>query len=136
MVDPMLDLHSLKRPASPNHHLIAPEGFAGPQPDEPAPTFDLPAPALYALARRVALAEPRVRLLEEAPERLTFEARQRTPVWRLADDVTIEVLPLGDSRATLALYSRSRCGRGDFGVNRRRARRWLEQIVERAAVGR
>jgi uncharacterized protein (DUF1499 family) len=70
--------------------------------------------------------------LEDAPERRVFEVRQRTPVWRFADDITIEALPLGERRATLLLYSRSRCGKGDFGVNRRRARRWVGRIVGNA----
>lgn len=129
----MLDLRDLRRPASPNHYLIAPAGSAGPAPDEPAPAFDLSASALYDLARRIVLAQPRTRLLEDAPKRLAFEARQRTPVWRFADDITIEALPLAERRATIVLYSRSRSGYWDLGVNRRRARRWLRQIVRGAA---
>ena len=132
MVDPMLNLRDLRRPASPNHYLIAPEGFAGSRPDEAAPAFDLPAKELYDRARRLVLAEPRTTPLEDAPERLAFEVRQRTPVWRFPDDITIEALPIGERRATLALYSRARCGYWDFGVNRRRARRWLGRVVEGA----
>ncbi|MSO69605.1 MAG: DUF1499 domain-containing protein [Alphaproteobacteria bacterium] len=125
----MLDFHALKRPASPNTYLIAPQGFAGPPPDEPAPEFRLAAPALYELARRIALSQARTTLLEDAPQILAFEVRQRTWFWQFPDHITIAALPLGDSRASLALYSRSRYGYGDFGVNRRRAQRWLGQIA-------
>ncbi len=45
-----------------------------------------------------------------------------------------------DGRATLAIYSHARSGYYDFGVNRRRVRRWLAALraeladaVERAA---
>ncbi len=130
----MLDLHALIRPASPNHYLIAPDGFAGPKRDQPAPVFELPAEALYELARRIVLAEPRTDPLDDAPKGLAFEVRQRTWLWRFPDDITIAVRPLGEHRSTLVLYSRSRCGYGDFGVNRRRARRWLGRIAAGATM--
>lgn len=119
----MLDLRTLTRPTSPNHYLIGPRGFTGPAPDESAPEFDLTAARLYELARRLALSQPRTKLLEDAPESLSFEIRQRTKLWRFPDDITVEAVPLGEGRAALALYSRSRCGYSDFDVNRRRARR-------------
>jgi uncharacterized protein (DUF1499 family) len=33
-------------------------------------------------------------------------------------------------RSSLAIYSRSRYGRGDFGTNRRRVERWLSQLAQ------
>lgn len=125
----MLDLRTLTRPNSPNHHLIAPAGFSAAPADEEAPRFPLPARRLFELAREVVRRQPRTAILEESAERMVLEARQRTPVLRFADDVTIQVVAIGESRSTLALYSRSRVGYADFGVNRRRARAWLKEIA-------
>jgi uncharacterized protein (DUF1499 family) len=54
-------------------------------------------------------------------------------VLRFPDVITVEFVPLGDDRSSLAVDSRSRYGRGDFGVNRGRVSKWLrllQQIAE------
>ena len=130
----MEDLRTLTRPKSPNHHLIAPAGFGAAAADEEAPPFPLPAPRLFEIARQVVRRQPRTAILVESTERMALEARQRTPLLGFADDVTIQVVPLGDNRSTLALYSRSRVGYADFGVNRRRARAWLREIANNAGA--
>jgi uncharacterized protein (DUF1499 family) len=40
----------------------------------------------------------------------------------------MEVVPLDAERATLAVYSRSRYGRRDFGVNAKRVEAWLAAL--------
>lgn len=128
----MLDLKALTRPRSPNHHFLAPKGFSGAPSDGEAPRFTLPPGELFARLRKVVLGQPRTTLREEAVDRLSLEVRQRTPLFRFPDDVTITVLP-ADGGSTLAIYSRSLCGRGDFGTNRRRVAAWLDAIKREAA---
>ena len=130
----MLPLRTLTRPKSPNHYLIAPAGFGSAPADEEAPEFPLSGRRLFEIVRRVARRQRRTAVLEEAAEQMAIEARQRTPFLRFKDDVTIEVVPLGANRSTLALYSRSRVGYADFGVNRRRARAWLKEIARNAGA--
>jgi len=61
---------------------------------------------------------------------LRFDLVQRSALFRFPDTVSIEVIPLGDSRSTLAIYSRSTYGYSDLGVNRKRIERWLARLAE------
>jgi uncharacterized protein (DUF1499 family) len=53
---------------------------------------------------------------------------QHSLLLRFPDVITIEFVALGPERSSLAIYSRARYGRGDFGVNRQRVLRWLSQL--------
>jgi len=65
---------------------------------------------------------------ESAQHRLVFI--QHTPMLRFPDIVTVEFVALAPDRSSLAIYSRSRYGRGDFGTNRRRVERWLARLAK------
>ena len=58
---------------------------------------------------------------------------QRSLIFRFPDDIVAEIVELGDNKSTIAIYSASRCGYGDFGVNRRRMRRWLGKLTRALA---
>lgn len=106
------------RSAKPNDAAIyPPEGGAWP----------LAPQALAAAVQAVALAEPRTRLLAGSPAegRMTFV--QRSAFWGFPDLVTVETFAEGGG-AGLRLWSRSRFGYSDFGVNRARADRWLAAL--------
>jgi uncharacterized protein (DUF1499 family) len=53
---------------------------------------------------------------------------EHTPLLRFPDIVTIEFVAVSPDRSSLAIYSRSRYGRGDFGTNRRRVLGWLSAL--------
>ena len=44
---------------------------------------------------------------------------------RMLRELSVRFLPLDDNSSTLAVYSRSRFGYGDRGVNKGRIKRWL-----------
>jgi len=50
---------------------------------------------------------------------------QHSPLFRFPDIVTVELIPLGSARSSIALYSRSRYGEYDFAKNRKRVEKWL-----------
>jgi Protein of unknown function (DUF1499) len=64
-----------------------------------------------------------------APWRL--QAVAVTPLLRFKDDVLIEVRPRADGGSTVALRSKSRLGRGDFGANAARIRAFLADLQAR-----
>lgn len=83
----------------------------------PIPFADAP-DAAQARAREALLAEPRTRIVQDAPGYLRAEATSL--LFRFIDDVEIVV----DSSARLFRFrSASRVGRGDMGVNRARMTR-------------
>ena len=54
---------------------------------------------------------------------------QRTEALGMPDYITVQFFDLGDTTTSpLALYTRSRFGYSDMGVNEARARSWLKSI--------
>lgn len=88
----------------------------------PVPFADSPESA-QSRARAALLAEPRTRITLDAPGYLRAECTSR--LFRFVDDVELVV----DSTARVfRMRSASRLGRGDLGVNRKRARRVLGRL--------
>lgn len=121
------------RRESPNDALACPAGLcAGAKVDLVAPVFAVPAERLRAIVAEVATAEPGTALIPtdaESHDRYLV----RTRILRFPDLVDVRIIPRGENESTLALYSRSRIGHWDFGVNRARLERWLGRIGEVAA---
>ena len=128
----MLDFARLQRSRTANDHLLAPAGLTTAAVDGPAPEFELDPDRLIAAFRAMARAQPRT--VETGFDAALRQAAcvQRSKLFRFPDTVTARAVELAPGRAALAIYSRSRYGRRDFGVNRNRVEDWLRQL--RAAV--
>jgi uncharacterized protein (DUF1499 family) len=124
----MLDIRQVKLSAwKQNEYLVTPPGFAAAAaPHREAPVFRKDAANVAAAFRRVIERQPRIEWTERGDMR--FEVIQRSAFFRFPDRVTVDVLPLDGASATLAIYSRSRYGRRDFGVNRARIDAWLAEL--------
>lgn len=121
-VPPPMDMTAIVRPSSPNTFLAAPEGFA-PPPDR-VTTLAADPDRLYGTARRAVLAQERVFLHAEYPERRQLHVVARSARANYPDLVTIQVT--ADGR--LVIWSRSVYGRKDFGANEARVTAWLGAI--------
>jgi uncharacterized protein (DUF1499 family) len=75
--------------------------------------------------------EPNTALVHSDAEQDRYLVRTR--LMRFPDTIVVKVIELDQDHSTLALYSRSQIGRSDFGVNRKRLKRWIERIGARAA---
>ncbi|HET8721043.1 MAG TPA: DUF1499 domain-containing protein [Nitrospira sp.] len=125
-----VDFSTLRRPRSPNTFLVAPAGFTPAPVDLIAPEFPISAEALRQAWLAMLDEMPRVQILGPI-DAAVVEAIQYTPVLRFPDRITARFIPLSNGRSTFAVYSRSRYGYSDFGVNRRRIRAWLTRLEER-----
>ncbi len=67
-------------------------------------------------------------------ERGEIRAVAITPVLRFRDDVTVSFTREGDGVA-VNVHSRSRVGKGDFGTNARRIRRFQEALARQLPAG-
>lgn len=122
-----VDFKTLKRRRSPNDALACPRDFCPEhRVDFEPPVWEIPAARLRGLIAEAAAAEPGTVLVDRGEEQDRFVVR--TPLMRFPDTVVAQAIPCGDSRSTLALYSRSQIGRSDLGVNKRRLERWVERI--------
>ena len=79
---------------------------------------------------RVIASEADVVQVDHAP--LAERYIQRSRWLRLPDTIAVRYFPRGEGQSTIALYSRSQLGQGDFGVNRARIARWLDRLAREA----
>lgn len=98
------------------------------KPDAEPKVYPISAADLLARLKRIVLAEPDTKELPSQPEDRTVRFVQYTRLMRYPDTIDVEVIPTGEHRSTLALYSRSLVGRKDFGVNHARLTRWLAAL--------
>ena len=131
-----VDFATLVRPSSPNTYLVCPKDRCAAAADEEGPIYAVPAAQLFERARTLLSAEPRTTLAQNQPKVLRLVLVQRSAFFRFPDTVTLQAFPLPDGGSTLAIYSQSNYGYGDFGVNKERVRSWIglldAQLARRA----
>jgi len=98
-------------------------------PDATSPVFPIGAARLRDRWLEMIAGEPRVRLVQLDPAHLRVVLIQRSAILNFPDVVTVMFIPVGEDRSTVAVLSRSRYGRSDFGVNAARVRHWIEKLA-------
>ena len=130
----IIDFSSRGSAGRDNVFAICPAGFCEPPGDCTSPIFAVPWARLRDTWRDAIAAEPRITEVSAGtadPHRLTYV--QRSAMLRFHDIITVEFVALGEERSAIAVDSRSRYGRGDLGVNRRRVMRWIALLEQAAA---
>jgi uncharacterized protein (DUF1499 family) len=130
-----IEFATLVRPSTPNTYLVCRPDLCAVPADAESPTFPRPADQLYDLIRRTLSSQPRTIIAEGEPDRRRLVLVQRSFVFRFPDTITIQVFELPDGHSTLAIYSASKYGRSDLGVNKARVTNWLALIQSAAAPG-
>lgn len=111
------------RTGRPNDFLVLPPGAAAA--DLTSPVYEVNAATLAQRFDAVALGAPRVTRLAGGPEELWTTYIQRSALIGWPDYISVRAVSLGDGRSALAIWSRSRFGYSDLGVNRARVETWL-----------
>ena len=106
---------------SPNDHLVAGRDAVF----VPLSPFDAPV-----MLDRIAQDEPRTGMIAGRFEDGHVTYAQRSAVLAFPDYISIRARPV-EGGTRLSLYSRSRFGHSDFGVNRARIERWLRELDAR-----
>lgn len=94
-----------------------------------SPVFALPVDRLVDRWAEIIAGESNVIRVEDQPAARRIVFIQHTPLLRFPDIITVEFVALAPDRSSLAIYSRARYGRGDFGTNRKRVTRWLDRLA-------
>jgi uncharacterized protein (DUF1499 family) len=120
---------TLTRRSTPNDALVCPaDRCPQAKPDREPRVYPIEPAALLARLSEVALAESRTYELYCGPDceqRVRFVQYSR--IIHYPDTIDVLVFPVTGG-SSLAIYSRSLLGRGDFGVNRARIERWLAAL--------
>ncbi len=93
-----------------------------------APVFHMPTQDLFKLVGGFILSQKRVHLLAENTN--TFEATyvQRSLLMGYPDYISIKITAVNANQSRLEVFSRSRFGHSDLGVNKRRIDQWISAI--------
>ena len=120
-----VDFASLVRHATPNDALACPAGLCSAKADLVTAPVPLSAAALAAKVLDIPRDEPRTVIVGRDDAGMHVVLVQRSLVFGFPDTIDVEVRALDQGHATLAIYSRSKYGKGDLGVNHARVQRWL-----------
>lgn len=123
-----VDFKTLTPPSSPNTFLMCPKDYCKATPQEISPEYPVDAHALYETWAKMIKSRVRTKLVHADPDLQQYQYVQRSRIFRFPDYINVQFIPLGEKRATLAIYSRSKYGYGDMGVNRKRVLRWLAEL--------
>ena len=97
--------------------------------DIAVPVFPLPVDDLRLAFARVLAREARITLIASDETIPSERYVQRTEALGFPDTIDVRYYLLANGHSTLALYSRSKFGLVDFGVNRSRLLRWLGTLI-------
>ena len=117
----------LRDPIPGNAFLVCPPNYCQAS-AAPSPVFAVTPAQLAEAMRRLIAEQPNVFFVNAGLVAPRFTLIQHTPLLRFPDIVTVEYVALGPDRSSLAIYSRARYGKGDFGTNRRRVLAWLDRL--------
>lgn len=127
-----VDIQALRTPLPPPSFLACPPNYCGAAARMTVPVFTLPWQALRDKWAQMIKEQPRIVPLGEALAGRRLNYIQHSSLFRFPDMVTVEFVPLGPDRSSLALYSRSRYGHYDFQQNRKRVETWLADLKKLA----
>ena len=122
-VDPL----TAPTPSSPNSYRVAPADSSI-DADAVAPIFQMSASELAATFDRVARDSGNVDVVGGSPESGFVTYVQTSSLFAFPDYISVRFIEIDAGTSTLAVFSRSRLGQSDLGVNKKRVTSWLGQL--------
>lgn len=124
-VDPQV----AEMPLTPNFYLVAPQEVMVATVSREAPQYSTDVPIVAKAFHEFIIRQSNIAVVAGSVDEGWITYVQRTPVLRIPDYITFKFLPLEDGASTVIIYSRSRFGYGDMGVNQARVDGWLESVA-------
>lgn len=123
-VDPLTAEQTIK----PHSFRLAPPGLTDEFVDMASPVY-FANPTLMAKAfDDFVLRQSKTTRIAGSPEEGWMTYVQRTPRWGFPDYISVKFIDLNGGKSTIAIYSRSRFGHGDLGVNEERVKTWVNTL--------
>tara|TARA_Y100001970_G_scaffold294373_1_gene452179 strand:- start:86438 stop:86839 length:402 start_codon:yes stop_codon:yes gene_type:complete len=124
----MIDFKHLNPPGTPNNFFAAPQSLGNKQSNYDSPVFVTDNHSIIDALYKIATSEPRTKLLKIDRDKGRMEFLQRSLIFRFPDYIDLEILEIEDNYCSVNIYSRSKYGSYDFGVNKKRVVRWMENL--------
>lgn len=99
--------------------------------DLAVPIYRVPVKRLRESFVAVAADQENTNLLALDREATQAEFMQQSRVFGFVDHITVGFITISEIESSLAIFSRSKIGLWDMGVNRRRIQTWLTLLEER-----
>jgi uncharacterized protein (DUF1499 family) len=123
-VDPL----TAPTPSTPNSYRVAPADSVI-EADAVAPVFQTSTPELAAKFERIARESGNVDVVGGSPESGFVTYVQTSSMFAFPDYISVKFIEIDANTSTLAVFSRSRLGQSDLGVNKKRIIAWLDQLA-------
>ena len=130
-----LDFKNLVRRDTPNQYLMCANQLCNAYIDDLPPIYGANVFEVRKAWETLLRGEPRVKELHRNPDATQIDYVQRSAFWRFPDVITIRFIASGERKTTIAIYSRSVYGQGDFGVNKARIRGWIAKLNSMLPLG-
>ena len=129
-----LAIGEFRGPVPGNGFLACPRNYCAAAPDRASPAFPVAVDRLRALWPQLLRDERGIVTVLDDPDRHRVVLVQHSAGFGFPDVITVEFVPLGPEQSSIAIYSRARYGKLDFGVNRKRVERWISRLEQLAAA--
>ncbi len=113
---------------TPNSFRMAPNGSTTERIDAISPIYSESPSILAEAFDEFALNQRATDRIAGLPAELMMTYVQRTEKLKLPDYISVKFLTLDDGTTSVAIYSRSRYGYADMGVNQARVERWIKTL--------
>jgi uncharacterized protein (DUF1499 family) len=123
-----VDFATLQRRDTPNDALACNPTFCAARADIAAPVFVRTPAEVFRAVENALAGEPRVERVAADEGQGMLRYVQRSRLLGFPDTIDVKVVPTADGGTAVLLYSRSKLGRSDMGVNRARVERWIGLI--------
>lgn len=128
-----LDFARFRKINRPNQFLALPAAFTSAEkPDVAAGIFTASVDQVRDAWLEIVRGQPRISGVRQLDGQI--ECMQRTALVGFPDWITAQPVDLGDGKASICIFSRSKYGLRDFGVNEKRALEWLALLASKLAT--
>lgn len=115
---------------TPNYYLVCPPKYCSITPNEISPVYPIEVRHVDIHLKQVIERQPRITLIAEDKENYRYTYIQRTKYLGFPDTINVQLLSLGENHTTVLIYSQSKYGYSDLGVNKARVKNWLFELSE------
>ena len=131
MMIKVVDFRRLKGRSSPNTYLCYPNGFdCALTADDSSPIFSVDATQLKNCWWQLLKKERSVNVIHDDASLRRMVCVQRSRIFKFPDIIDVQFIVMTEEKSSLAVYSRSKYGYYDLGVNRRRVLSWLKRLSD------
>lgn len=126
-----INFKTLVPPDKPNYYLVCPKDFCQAKAQETSAVYPLSLDALRNQWQAMIAKQPRTKVTYTSEDGLHWQYVQRSLIFRFPDYINVQFISIDDKHSTLAVFSRSKYGYSDMGVNKKRVKNWLQGINEK-----